>query len=113
MFKVIFYKSLRGEEFAKEFLDKLPDRNKEKVITTLMYLEKHGNQAKRPYADLLRDKIYELRVHFGGLNVRILYFFDEKLIVLTHGFLKKSDAVPPTEIGRALNIRTDYFKRKS
>lgn len=112
MFQVKFFKTLRGENLVKSFLDALQARLREKVVADIMFLEEKGYQAQRPRAALLRDKIYELRTSLGHLEARILYFFDKEIIVLTHGFLKKSDAVPPTEITKALNIRADYFTRK-
>ena len=112
MFIVKFFKSDRGEIFVKDFLGALQERIREKVVVDIEFLQEYGYQAMRPRAAFLRDKIYELRTALGHLEVRILYFFDKEIIILTHGFLKKSDAVPPTEITKAINIRTDYFKRK-
>ena len=112
MFQVKFFKTLRGENLVKSFLDALQAKLREKVVADIMFLEEKGYQAQRPRAALLRDKIYELRTSLGHLEARILYFFDKEIIVLTHGFLKKSDAVPPAEITKALNIRADYFTRK-
>lgn len=112
MFQVKFFTSARGENLVKSFLDGLQAKLREKVVADIMFLEEYGYQAQRPKAALLRDKIYELRTSLGHLEVRLLYFFDKEIIILTHGFLKKSDAVPPNEITKALNIRTDYFARK-
>jgi len=45
---------------------------------------------------------------------RILCFFDKgKIIILTHGFIKKAQKTPINEIKRAEEYRTDYLKRKS
>lgn len=112
MFQVKFFTSARGENLIKSFLDGLQAKLREKVVADIMFLEEYGYQAQRPKAALLRDKIYELRTSLGHLEVRLLYFFDKELIILTHGFLKKSDAVPPSEIAKAVNIRADYFLRK-
>ena len=112
MFKVIFYRSVDGQNFVKEFLDNLQESAREKVIADIMFLEEYGHQARRPRADYLKDKIHELRTTLGHLKIRLLYFFDKKLIVLTHGFYKKSDAVPPNEIAKAVKIKRDYFNRK-
>ena len=43
------------------------------------------------------------------LQVRILYFFDGKRVVLTQGFLKKTSAVPPEEIDRAVRRMEDWL----
>jgi len=48
---------------------------------------------KRLYADKLRDKIYELRLSFGRLEIRILYFFWNNNIIFINGFLKKTQKI--------------------
>lgn len=42
----------------------------------------------------------------------MLYFFSGKIIVVTHGFLKKSSKVPPEEIERAKRSMNDYMRKK-
>jgi phage-related protein len=50
------------------------------------------------------------RTHQG--NVRLLYFFfDGEKIIISHGFKKKSNAVPAREIDKAVDFRKDYFER--
>ena len=57
---------------------------------------------RRPEADFLRDKIYELRVGFQGINYRMLYFFHGNIAaVVSHGIVKE-DKVPPKEIEKAI-----------
>ena len=74
--------------------------------------EKHGINLHRPYADLLRDGIHELRLKLSGSQVRALYFFRyQKYIVLTHAFVKKTGRVPDQEIDKAIACRKDFCKR--
>ena len=42
---------------------------------------------QRPYADVLEEPIRDLRISFGTLEMRLLYFILGKSIVVTHGFL--------------------------
>jgi phage-related protein len=45
------------------------------------------------------DDIWEIRIKFGRDIFRILCFFDDgKIIVLTNGFVKKSQKTPWSEI---------------
>lgn len=45
--------------------------------------------------------------------VRLLYFFHEgKLIIVTNGFVKKSQKTPPKEIALAKQRRKDYLTRE-
>ena len=69
-----------------------------------------GHELRRPEADLLRDKIYELRIGLMGMNYRLLYFFHgEAIAVLAHGIVKES-AVPPREIDRAIERKKRFEK---
>ena len=72
---------------------------------------REGPDLPRPYADMIRGKIRELRVSFGGLHHRFLYFFQGKRIVVTHGFLKKTAAIPEGEITRAERYMADFCQR--
>ena len=71
-----------------------------------------GNNLPRPFADYLKEGIYELRVKLSGDETRTLYFFCfEEYIILTHCFLKKTDRIPKTEIKRALKYKDDFLRR--
>jgi hypothetical protein len=77
----------------------------------MSHLASLGPDLPRPYADALRGKIRELRIGFGRLQSRLLYFFDERRIVLVSGFLKKSAAVPEEELLRAERRMADWLAR--
>ena len=67
-----------------------------------------GHELRRPEADLLRDKIYELRASLHGIHYRILYFFHgNTAAVLSHGIVKES-AVPPKEIEKAIERKAKF-----
>ena len=67
-----------------------------------------GHELRRPTADYLRDKIYELRAKHGRVNYRILYFFyGQEAAILAHA-LTKEDKVPNVDIDRAIRRRKLY-----
>jgi len=74
--KVVFYKE-QSETIAPvlEWLDTIPLKARLKCLTRIERLKEEGHQLRRPEADLLRDKIYELRASLQGVHYRILYFF--------------------------------------
>jgi len=77
-------------------------------------LEERGPVLPRPYADLLKGGIHELRFKLSGNQVRFLYFFCYRdLIVLTNCFIKNIKQVPEKEIKRAMKARDDFLKRYS
>ncbi|MFD3407185.1 type II toxin-antitoxin system RelE/ParE family toxin [Aquirufa sp. HETE-83D] len=69
------------------------------------------------FSKKLTTEIWELRTVFAGLQFRLLAFWDksnnkETLVITTHGFIKKSDKVPASEIRRAVDLRKKYFLNK-
>lgn len=59
------------------------------------------------------DELYEIRVEFGGNIFRIFCCFDGgALVVLFHGYQKKSQKTPKNQIKRAEAIKKEYFKEK-
>ena len=84
-----------------------------KVLRTIKLLEENGTDLRLPYSEYLRDDILELRTKVGSDISRVLYFFlDGGKVILTHGFIKKTQKTPPSEIERAIRYRKDYFSRK-
>ena len=72
----------------------------------------------RNYLRNYKNDIWELRTKFGGLQIRLLAFWNksnnkETLVIATHGFIKKVDKVPANEIDRAERLRDKYFNNKS
>jgi len=97
---------------VQEFIDTRKDRDQAKIFSWLGLLEEHGPNLPRPYADMLSEGIHELRVKLTGDQVRILYFFCYKeFIILSHAFIKRTNAVPQAEIKRAQKCRADFLKR--
>ena len=98
--KVIFYKDDDGSVPVLDWLEQLPSKAVAKCLVRIERLGELGHELRRPEADLLRDKIYELRIGLQGINYRILYFYHgDVAAVLAHGIIKES-AVPPKEIER-------------
>ena len=105
--KVIFYQDEDKRIPILEWLDSLPRKAQDKCFVKISRLAELGHELRRPEADLLRDKIYELRVGLQGISYRILYFFyGGQVAILSHGIIKERE-VPPKEIDRAIE-----FKRK-
>ncbi|MDE2313610.1 MAG: type II toxin-antitoxin system RelE/ParE family toxin [Elusimicrobia bacterium] len=111
-YEIVFYLSPRGESPVDEFLDSLEERPRAKIERFMEQLQERGPDLPRPYADVLRGKIRELRVPYGKRHCRLLYFFQGRSIVMTSGFVKKTPAVPEEEIGRAERRMADWIARR-
>lgn len=97
---------------VEEFLNGLSVEERVRANWHIDRLEEMGPDLPFPYAEYLRDKILELRIRCRNVRLRILYFQDGALFVLTHGFVKKSSAVQDSEIEKAVDYRRDYFAGK-
>jgi len=62
----------------------------------------------------IRDGLYELRIEYAGSIYRIFFCFDSgNLVVLFHGFQKKTKKTPLGEIEKAFNLMKEYYESKS
>ncbi len=96
-----------------EFLDSLNKTEKIDVINEIkkMILDYLDNAQPLPenISRHLRDSIFELRVNFRNKICRLLYFYgSDNTIVFTHGFIKKTQKTPNSEINRAVSLREEY-----
>ena len=61
----------------------------------------------------LDDGIYEIRIEYKSDVYRIFSFFDEgRLVILLHGFQKKTQKTPRKELDRAKKLRREYYEKK-
>lgn len=104
--------------FMEEANDFLAGFDK-KIIKKIFYNIDLAEQTNDPKLfKKLQNDIWELRTKFGGLQIRLLAFWDksnnkETLVIATHGFIKKVDKVPANEIERAERLRDKYFNNKT
>lgn len=111
-FEVIFYEKENGEILIEKFLDTLPIKMKAKVVGLIQILQEFGNDLREPYSKYLGDGIFELRAKQGSDLSRVLYFFYfDKKIILTNGFVKKSQKTPKSEIQKAKRYRDNFMER--
>jgi hypothetical protein len=109
---VVYYQSEKGDCELLDFLDSRKEQEQQKIRAWISLLEEKGPQVPRPYADLLRDGIHELRIKLTGNQVRVLYFFCFRdYVVLTHAFTKNTSKVPEEQIKKALKCRDDVLAR--
>ena len=110
--QVFGYQTDSGVCEVKDFIESRKREDQQKLLAWLALLEIEGPQLPRPYADLLRDGIHELRVKLSGNQIRILYFFFlRNKIMLTHTFSKTSAKVPDEEVRKAMKIRDIIIHR--
>lgn len=112
-YEIIFYDRPDGSEPAKDFILQLDKKMQAKVLRTIALLRDTGPSLREPYSKPLDDGIFEIRTKFGSDITRVLYFFViGRKIILTNGFLKKTQKTPASEILLAKQYRADYLSRK-
>jgi phage-related protein len=107
--EIILFSEDDGSVPVLEWLDKLPAKAQDKCIVKIERLAEMGHELRRPEADYLRDDIYELRVSLQSVRYRILYFFQGRNAVISHGLVKTSQ-VPPKEIDLAIERKARFGK---
>ena len=61
------------------------------------------------------DDFWEFRTLYNGIQYRLLAFWDaerKRMVVATHGFIKKTWKVPAREIAKAEALRKEYYETK-
>ena len=76
------YESEDGKCPIKDFIDSRNLNNRVKVLSLFEILEEKGPNLPRPYADLLKDGIHELRIKLSGDQIKVLYFFAIKILMV-------------------------------
>ncbi len=111
---VIFYKTAEGKCPVRDFLDSLPGKVAQKVAWVLSLLEDLEVVPSTYFKKLVgTEEIWECRVQFASNAYRIFCFFEgNSVVILTHGFAKKTQKTPQQEIERAEAYRRDYLKRR-
>ena len=112
MFVAEYYQKDDGTYPVEEFILSLDNKMKAKVLWTISLLEEYGTKLRLPYSEHLEDDIFELRIKQSSDITRVLYFFyKDKRIILTNGFVKKSQKTPSGELKLAKDRRENFLKR--
>lgn len=112
MNKVVFYEEENGDCPVEEFINSLDTKMRAKMVGLLELLEEKDNQLREPYSKMLDDGIFEIRCTVGNNITMVVYFFYyEGKIILTNGFIKKTQKTPSGQIKLAKRRRADFQER--
>jgi phage-related protein len=102
--EVRFYRNDNGTEPVRDWLRGLPAIDRKRIgeeIKTVQY----GWPLGMPLVRKLDKDLWEVRVHLQDRIARVLFTLQDNMIVLLHGFIKKSQATPKTELQLAKTRR--------
>ena len=114
MREIIYYRSESGNDPIQEFLDSLSQKQRTKVLWVLELVQDQDRVSTKFFKKLVStNDIWEIRVCLGNDIFRLLGFLDNNnIVILTNGFVKKTQKTPPQEIAIAEQRKTDYLVKK-
>ena len=97
-----------------DFYKTLTKKVQKKILWTLKIIEDLDRIPEIYFKHLTGTSgLYEIRVQVGSNIYRIFCFFDRNnVVVVGHGFQKKSQKTPQKEIDRAESIKRQYYEEK-
>lgn len=100
---------------AVEFLEGIENKARDKVLYNIY--KARATQDQELFKKL-SDDIWEFRTLFNRTHFRLFAFWDktetiEKLVISTHGIIKKTMKTPSKEIKKAIQIKEKYFNLKN
>lgn len=95
--RVIFYKTETGKEPVRDWLKSLPTEEK-KIIGQDIKTVQFGWPLGMPIVRKLEKALWEVRSHLPNRIARVIFTVDDDLMVLLHGFIKKSPKIPASDL---------------
>ncbi|MGL5729565.1 MAG: type II toxin-antitoxin system RelE/ParE family toxin [Bacteroidales bacterium] len=98
--------------YFENFMDSLSKKEQDKVQYGLLLL-KTQDRLSTKFVKFIKEDLYELRTEYNGNIYRVFFIFDEgNIVVLFHGFQKKTQETPDKEIRKAIKIKKEYYADK-
>ena len=109
---IVFYTEDSGRIPVREFLESLDETTRLQLAVSIGRLRRENISAQEPLVKKIEGRMWELRRESNTNAYRILYFFfTGRKIVLLHGFQKKTQKTPRTEIETANRRLAQYVAR--
>ncbi len=95
--EVRFYRTDNGTEPVRDWLRELPAIDRKSIgedIKTVQY----GWPLGMPLVRKMDKDLWEVRIHLQARIARVLFTVQDGIIVLLHGFIKKTQVTPKSEL---------------
>lgn len=107
--EVVFYRTTGGREPVRQWLKKLPKEDRRSIGIDLKTVQ-FGWPLGMPLVRKLEPGIWEVRSNLEQRIARLLVTVIGDKMVLLHGFIKKSQKTPTTELDLARSRKADLEK---
>ncbi|RME50401.1 MAG: type II toxin-antitoxin system RelE/ParE family toxin [Caldilineae bacterium] len=98
--RVVFYRTESGTEPVRDWLKSLPKEEK-KIIGQDIKTVQFGWPLGMPLVRKVDRDLWEVRSHLPNRTARILFTVSDGVMVLLHGFIKKSQKTPASALALA------------
>jgi len=107
----IFYRTASGNEPVREWLQSLTKTEKFRVGVDIWKVQAEW-PIGMPHIRPLGNGLHEVRSRLAHGIARVLFIIDNEDMVLLHGFIKKTQKIPPEVLALAEKRRRDYEQSK-
>jgi phage-related protein len=104
-----FFATTAGNEPVREWLKGLP-KNERLLIGTDLLTVQYAWPIGKPLVAPLGFGLWEVRTHLPDRIARVIFFVHAEVIVLLHGFIKKSRKTPPDDLDLAKKRTAEFLK---
>ncbi|GGU57150.1 hypothetical protein GCM10009504_12710 [Pseudomonas laurentiana] len=108
---VSFYRTEAGNEPVREWLTEVP-RDHKRMIGTEIKTVQIGWPIGMPVVRKLEKGLWEVRVNLVDTIARVLFTVDGNVMVLLHGFIKKSQKTPASDLETARQRKATLERNK-
>lgn len=105
----VFYRSPNGSEPVDDFLVSLPEKEKIKISKKIEFVQNNW-PVGMPNVAPLAENLHEIRITLPNRIARIIFVILNGQMILLHGFIKKTQKTPPSDIRLALDRRNGITK---
>ncbi len=106
--EVIFFCTEQGSEPVREWLRELPKEDKQEIGNDIKTVQL-GWPIGMPLVGSLGHGLWEVRIKLPkGRIARIIFFLDGNIMILAHGFIKKSQKISKSELDLAIKRKRIY-----
>jgi len=110
--RVVFFRTGSGAEPVRKWLKALPDEHKKAIGRDVKTIQ-IGWPIGMPLVEKIEPGLWEVRTNLMSGIARVLFTVDRDLMILLHGFIKKTRKIPQNELNTAKRRLRQYQEAES
>lgn len=103
----VFYRTADGAEPVRAWLKSMVKDDRFKIGVDIKTVE-FGWPIGMPVCRPLGNGLHEVRTFLANRTARVLFFVEDAHMVLVHGFVKKTQAIPQADMTLALDRKRNW-----